>query len=409
MQEASAPAPGPKPPGATTSTGRLEVVDWLRGLAVVLMILAHGMDAWLVPAAKSGAGYEVIRLLSGLPARLFLLLVGVSAAIQIEAGLRKGVPASVLRGRLLRRGLVVLALAYVFRLQEWVLSSFYGGWETLFRVDILNAIGASMLMVGLVSTPRGGRRQLAPSLAVAAVFALALAAAVLAWALLAFVPALLKARLNISALLSSFLLSAALLPVLDYLVGGPLRDQSKNLLATAPIASWFRLTPLARPSLFNVSFFVAAGLAVAAGVFLRKTGPGYRLRMTGIAPDFARFAGFPADGISMAGMAASGAFHGLTGFFAITGTWYVCHQGLSGGMGWSALAAALIARQNPFAVIPSAILLAWLETATDSALLSTRFGFDSTSIVQAVLLLVISARAMPRRATAGKAARGNPA
>ncbi len=170
MQEASAPAPGPKPPGATTSTGRLEVVDWLRGLAVVLMILAHGMDAWLVPAAKSGAGYEVIRLLSGLPARLFLLLVGVSAAIQIEAGLRKGVPASVLRGRLLRRGLVVLALAYVFRLQEWVLSSFYGGWETLFRVDILNAIGASMLMVGLVSTPRGGRRQLAPSLAAAAVF-----------------------------------------------------------------------------------------------------------------------------------------------------------------------------------------------------------------------------------------------
>jgi len=170
MQEASAPAPGPKPPGATTSTGRLEVVDWLRGLAVVLIILAHGMDAWLVPAAKTGAGYEVIRLLSGLPARLFLLLVGVSAAIQIDAGLRKGVPSSVLRGRLLRRGLVVLALAYVFRLQEWVLSSFYGGWETLFRVDILNAIGASMLMVGLVSTPRGGRRQLAPSLAVAAVF-----------------------------------------------------------------------------------------------------------------------------------------------------------------------------------------------------------------------------------------------
>lgn len=239
----------------------------------------------------------------------------------------------------------------------------------------------------------------------AAVFTLALSAAVLTGALLAFVPALLKARLDISELLSSFLLSAALLPVLDYLVGGPLRDQSKNLLATAPIAAWFRLTPLARPSLFNISFFVAAGLAIAAGVFLRKTGPGYRLRMTGIAPDFARFAGFPANGISMAGMAASGAFHGLTGFFAITGTWYVCHQGLSGGMGWSALAAALIARQNPFAVIPSALLLAWLETATDNALLSTRFSFDATSIVQAVLLLVISARTLPFRSAAGKATR----
>ena len=242
-----------------------------------------------------------------------------------------------------------------------------------------------------------------------AVFAGALAAAVIAGALLAFVPALLKARANISELLSSFLLSAALLPVLDYLVGGPLRDQSKNLLATPPIAAWFRIHPLARPSLFNVSFFVAAGLAVIAGVILRRTGPGYRLRVTGIAPDFARFAGFPANGIAMAGMSLSGALHGLTGFFAITGTWYVCHQGLSGGMGWSALAAALIARQNPFAVIPSALLLAWLETATDSALLSTRFGFDSTSIVQAVILLVISARALPLGPANGRAARGKPA
>ena len=47
---------------ATKSGGRIEVVDWLRGAAVVFMILAHGMDAWLLPAAKTGTAYALIRV-----------------------------------------------------------------------------------------------------------------------------------------------------------------------------------------------------------------------------------------------------------------------------------------------------------------------------------------------------------
>jgi len=149
---------------------RIPVVDWLRGLAVVLMILAHGMDAWLLPEAKTGFVYALIRVASGIPARLFLFLVGVSAAIQIESWLGKGMASASMRGRLLKRGGQILALGYLFRLQEWLLSHCYGGWEALFRVDILNAIGVSMLMVALVATPRRGHRQILPCLLLAAVF-----------------------------------------------------------------------------------------------------------------------------------------------------------------------------------------------------------------------------------------------
>ena len=149
---------------------RIDVVDWLRGVAVVLMIMAHGMDAWLLPSAKTGAIYAVIKVGSGIPARLFLFLVGVSAAIQFESGLAKGLTCGTMRGRLAKRGLQVLALAYLFRLQEWLLSHFYGGWQALFRIDILNAIGVSMLVVALVATPRNGRRQFLPSLGMAGIF-----------------------------------------------------------------------------------------------------------------------------------------------------------------------------------------------------------------------------------------------
>jgi uncharacterized membrane protein len=134
------------------------------------MILAHGFDAWLLPEAKTGPAYEVIRLLSGIPARLFLFLVGVSAAIQFEAQMARGLDTSAMRTRLLRRGLHMLVLAYVFRLQEWILSNFWGGWQALVRIDILNAIAASMIVLALVATPRRGRRQIATALAAAAVF-----------------------------------------------------------------------------------------------------------------------------------------------------------------------------------------------------------------------------------------------
>ena len=130
------------------------VIDWLRGLAVVLMILAHSFDAWMDPAERHGAGWFLVRHASGLPSRLFLFLVGVSSAIVFERQLVQGLPAGTMRAITARRGLLVLAAAYLFRLQEHVLAGFWGGWSQVFRVDILNCIGASLLLVALVGTPR---------------------------------------------------------------------------------------------------------------------------------------------------------------------------------------------------------------------------------------------------------------
>ncbi|WP_255945746.1 ABC transporter permease subunit [Brucepastera parasyntrophica] len=82
----------------------------------------------------------------------------------------------------------------------------------------------------------------------------ALICACAAGAALGFIPGILRAKLKINELLSSFLLSAALVPVVDYLVGGPLRDSGKNLLATRFIPENFRIPPFLNPSYFNISF-----------------------------------------------------------------------------------------------------------------------------------------------------------
>jgi simple sugar transport system permease protein len=255
----------------------------------------------------------------------------------------------------------------------------------------LNAAGASFPSIAGASFPNASGMVNAGLL-----IATALASASLG-ALLAAGSAALRVRRGVSELLSSFLLSAAALPVLDYLVSGPLRDQSKNLLATASIPEAFRLEPFLRPSYLNASFAIAIAIAVSLSLFLSRSRAGYRMRLTGAASEFALYSGIATDSYRFFAMTASGALHGLSGFFSVVGTAYACHQGHSGGLGWSALAVALMARSGVAFVIPAAVLFAWLESASDSALLSTRFSFDSTSIVQAVLLLAISARLMIRR------------
>jgi uncharacterized membrane protein len=161
--ETSAPPPKPR-------SGRLDAVDWLRGLAVVLMIQTHLYDSWASPAAKATEAYWWSRYLGGIPSRLFLLLVGVSMALKFEAQISKGVARSAMVVGAMKRGAEIVVLAYLFRIQEYVLGGWGSNWPDLFRVDILNCIGASMVVTGVLAAPRKGRPLVAGALAAAGFF-----------------------------------------------------------------------------------------------------------------------------------------------------------------------------------------------------------------------------------------------
>lgn len=203
---------------------------------------------------------------------------------------------------------------------------------------------------------------------------------------------LLKIYRNINELLSSFLISSAILPLVDYAVSGPLRDSKGMLLATPFIDKTFRLKSILKPSALNVSFFVVILISVLTGLFLFFTRKGYQLRCTGKAPEFSEYCGFSTEKLYVSSMCFSSVMHGLSGFFAVIGTYYTCHEGFSAGMGWNALSIALIAKSNPFFVLPSALLLAYIITATDCAVLENSMSLNSTFLVQGVVLIVVSAQ-----------------
>jgi uncharacterized membrane protein len=133
----------------TPDRRRAAYIDWTRGLAVLLMIEAHTLDAWTRPASRASAAYGYGAILAGFAAPLFLWLAGVSIPLAAAAGVRRRLSRAAAAEAVLRRGLEIFILAFLFRLQAFILSP--GAHPvTIFRVDILNIMGPAIAGTGLL-------------------------------------------------------------------------------------------------------------------------------------------------------------------------------------------------------------------------------------------------------------------
>lgn len=213
------------------------------------------------------------------------------------------------------------------------------------------------------------------------------------------VPAVLKTRRNIEVLLSSFLLSGAVIPCIDSAITNVFRAKDGNLLATPFLKNCFRLPQILKPSSLNISVFIVLFIATSLIYVLTRTKKGRVFRISGTAPVFAKLSGFNVRRNFTCGMLLSGSLHGFCGFLAVTGTHFTCHSGFYSGFGWNALTAALIAGKNPFMLIPSVLVLSFIYTGCEKTVLTGSMNPDMTFIIQAVILLFVTVQ---KHASGGK-------
>jgi uncharacterized membrane protein len=146
------PAPG----------SRLIYIDWMRGFACLLMFQTHCYDSWLGAEARKSTFFMWSQLGGTLPAPLFLFLAGISFALVTNRLLQKGASPVQIARTTIRRGAEIFGLGILFRLQEFLMALGWAPWSDLFRVDVLNIIGVSVMLMGLlcwlvlsISQPRG--------------------------------------------------------------------------------------------------------------------------------------------------------------------------------------------------------------------------------------------------------------
>jgi uncharacterized membrane protein len=130
---------------------RLAHIDWMRGLACVLMFQTHCYASWMSPEAKKSSSLIIWSQLGGtLPAPLFIFLAGVSFALVTEKLREKGVERHAVAKQTIRRGAEIFGMGLLFRVQEFALGYPWSPWTDLLRVDVLNILGLSMMFMGVL-------------------------------------------------------------------------------------------------------------------------------------------------------------------------------------------------------------------------------------------------------------------
>jgi uncharacterized membrane protein len=130
--------------------GRLAYIDWLRGLACVGMFQAHCYNAWLNADARKSEFYRYSQALATLPAPFFIFLAGVSSAMVTQRLREKGIARDAIARTTILRGAEIFALGLLFRGQEYLLGYPKSPWTDLLRVDVLNILGLSMMLMGVL-------------------------------------------------------------------------------------------------------------------------------------------------------------------------------------------------------------------------------------------------------------------
>src|SRR5579863_10470584 len=137
-------------PAPTVTKSRLAYIDWMRGLACVLMFQTHCYDSWLGGSARQSRFFMYSQLGGTFPAPLFLFLAGISFALVTDKLLRKNLLPAEIAGTTIRRGAEIFGFGLLFRLQEYVIAWGWAPKSDLLRVDILNTIGLSMMLMGVM-------------------------------------------------------------------------------------------------------------------------------------------------------------------------------------------------------------------------------------------------------------------
>jgi simple sugar transport system permease protein len=224
----------------------------------------------------------------------------------------------------------------------------------------------------------------------------ALAAGIIAGGIWSFFAGWLEAKFKVQLLISTLLLNYIATLFASYMVSGPFQDKTGSAaLAQTPMIE----QPAWLPKLFtgmtlHAGFIIAIAAAIIFYVIFKSTAIGYELKMTGMNPFFAEYGGVNKMKVLLFSMFWSGGLAGLAGTVEVLGSQYRFVDGAltAPGLAWTGIMATLLANSNPLGVVVSSILLAALQTGGMGMERNTEVPLEISNVIQAVLILFISAR-----------------
>ncbi|HEX2916561.1 MAG TPA: ABC transporter permease [Chloroflexia bacterium] len=376
-------------------------------------------------ATSLPAGNPALRWLQNAARQLFLPLLGIVTALVVGAviilisgfnpitayvGLWEGAFGDLER----LNGTLAAATPYIFTTLA-VVFAFRGG---LFNIGAEGQFRIGAITAAWVGISVGGW---SPFIAVP----LTLGAGWLAGALWGAIPGALKAFSGAHEVITTIMLNYIAGFITNYLVGseGPLRGN--KMTTTFPVGQNARI-----PTIFNWNSAEASGSPntplswafilgiITAGILywiLWRTPLGFEIRTVGLNPSAARYAGIKVARVIVISMAGAGLLAGMAGALEVMGNPNLRYQysaSLGAGYGFNSIAIALLAKNNPIAAIPAALLFAALQSGASQMQFDTvaadgrQLPGDLISIIQALVIIFVAADQVLRWLYRMRAAQG---
>jgi ABC-type uncharacterized transport system permease subunit len=267
--------------------------------------------------------------------------------------------------------LCALGLAIGFRANVWnigaegqfIIGALAGGSIALFVDDLGGWALPLMLLAGIL----GG----------------------MAWASIA---AFLRTRFHTSEILVTLMLVYIAQLLLSYFTHGPWRDPAGFNFPQSESFEEHELLPLLFESArLNISFLIALILAAAAWLFVSRTFAGYRMRVAGLAPAAAAYAGFSEKRNLWLALLISGATAGLAGVSEVAGPIGLLSPEISPGYGFAAIIVAFVGRLHPLGVVLASLLMSLLYLGGEAAQIELQLPSSVTGLFQGLLLFYLLA------------------
>ncbi len=242
-----------------------------------------------------------------------------------------------------------------------------------FRANVINIGGEGQMIIGaILGTLLGLVLTGWPGWMV---IPLALLAGFVGGAIWGAIPGALKAYFGVNEILSTVMMNAIAVQIMNYLLRGPMIDPAQAELAsqipqTASLDAAFRLPRLV-PTRLHLGAAIAIALAILVYILLWRTTLGYRIRAVGQNPDASRYGGIRVRRQVVIALLLSGAFAGLAGVTQVYGLNYRMitdgsATGFTGSAGFNGIVAALFGQLHPIGTIPAAFFFGALLVGANS-------------------------------------------
>ena len=207
----------------------------------------------------------------------------------------------------------------------------------------------------------------------------------------------LRARFDVSEVLTTVMLNYVILYFLSFMLTGPWRDPASFFQQSPKVAENSVLPNLLSGTKLHLGFLVALVVVALVQVMITRTSLGYEIRAVGLNEKASRFKGIRVERMTVLVMLISGGIAGLAGVTEVFGVQGRLNPGISVGFGFTGIVIAVLAVLHPTAIVFVAILIG--GSINGGIKLQVATGVPSTLVdaIQAIVLMFYLAAAVLAR------------